>query len=163
MTMNEDKIEKMTLKILKEILNRYPVESNHSNYSNPLYQKAWDIVQKAVKKAKDLQVDVVITLLDSSARVIMTYRMEHALLVSDEMAYKKAYTAVGMKMESKDLKPLTQPGQWLYQLEMMLDNKIVSLSGGVPIFEGEHLLGSIGVSGGNSIQDQEIALYAIGR
>ena len=50
--MNEDKIEKMTLKILKEILNRYPVESNHSNYSNPLYQKAWDIVQRAVKKAK---------------------------------------------------------------------------------------------------------------
>ena len=89
--MNEDKIEKMTLKILKEILNRYPVESNHSNYSNPLYQKAWDIVQRAVKKAKDLQVDVVITILDSSARVIMTYRMEHALLVSDEMAYKKAY------------------------------------------------------------------------
>ena len=144
MTINEDKIEKMTLKILKEILNRYPV-------------------QRAVKKANDLQVDVVITLLDSSARVIMTYRMENALLVSDEMAYKKAYTAVGMKMESKDLKPLTQPGQWLYQLEMMLDNKIVSLSGGVPIFEGEHLLGSIGVSGGNSIQDQEIALYAIDR
>ncbi len=73
------------------------------------------------------------------------------------------YTLFHDKMTSKDLKPLTQPGQWLYQLEMMLDNKIVSLSGGVPIFEGEHLLGSIGVSGGNSIQDQEIALYAIDR
>ncbi len=49
----------------------------------------------------------------------MTYRMENALL-SNDMAYKKAYTAVGMRMQSKDLAPLTSLA-WLYQLETMTD------------------------------------------
>lgn len=128
---------------------------------NPLYDESWSIVNRAYEKALELGVDVVITVVDQTAQIILTYRMEDALLVSNDMSYKKAYTAVGMKMQSKDLGPLTQPGQWLYQLETMTNNKIVSLAGGIPIFAGTRLLGAIGVSGGNAEQDQAIASYAI--
>lgn len=126
-----------------------------------IYDEAWEIVCRARVRAKELGIAVVITVVDASAQVVMTYRMEDALLVSNDMAYKKAYTAVGMKMPSKDLATLTQPGQWLYQLETMTDNKVVSLSGGMPIFSSHRIAGGIGVSGGDPVQDQLIAEYAL--
>ena len=87
-----------------------------------------ELVTRARRNFEGLEIrSVVITVVDSAAQVVMTYRMENALLVSNDMAYE-AYTAVGMKMQSKDLAPLTQPGQWLYQLETMTDNKVVSFS-----------------------------------
>lgn len=126
-----------------------------------IYEEAWDIVCKARKQAQVEGIPVVITVVDQSAEVVMTYRMEDALLVSSDMAYKKAYTAIGMKMQSKDLAPLTQPGQWLFNLETMTDNKVVSLAGGVPIYNGDRIIGAIGISGGSADQDQRIAEAAL--
>ncbi|HEP1815129.1 TPA: heme-binding protein [Streptococcus suis] len=126
-----------------------------------LYDRAFDIVHRAREKAQELNVPVVITLVDAAAQVILTNRMEDALLVSYDMAYKKAYTAVGMKMQSKDLALLTKPNHWLFQLETMSEGQIVSLSGGIPIYSNGRIIGAIGISGGNAIEDQTIAEYAI--
>ncbi|HFI0429180.1 TPA: heme-binding protein [Streptococcus suis] len=114
-----------------------------------------------MKRRQELKVPVVITLVDAAAQVIITYRMEDALLVSYDMAYRKAYTAVGMKMQSKDLAALTKPDQWLFQLETMSEGQIVSLAGGIPIYSNGRIVGAIGISGGNAIEDQTIAEYAI--
>lgn len=126
-----------------------------------LYDLAFDIVNRAIEKAQQLKVPVVITLVDAAAHVILTYRMEDSLLVSYDMAYRKAYTAVGMKMQSKDLASLTKPDQWLFQLETMSEGQIVSLAGGIPIYSKGRIIGAIGISGGNAIEDQTIAEYAI--
>ncbi|HFI0457595.1 TPA: heme-binding protein [Streptococcus suis] len=126
-----------------------------------LYDLAFDLVHRAIEKAQELKVPVVITLVDAAAQVIITYRMEDALLVSYDMAYRKAYTAVGMKMQSKDLAVLTKPDQWLFQLETMSEGQIVSLAGGIPIYSNGRIVGAIGISGGNAIEDQTIAEYAI--
>lgn len=126
-----------------------------------LYDLAFDIVNRAREKAQELKVPVVITLVDAAAHVILSYRMEDSLLVSYDMAYRKAYTAVGMKMQSKDLAVLTKPDQWLFQLETMSEGQIVSLAGGIPIYSKGRIIGAIGISGGNAIEDQTIAEYAI--
>lgn len=150
-------------KILEQVVKRCCQLLAGSVNSRPItiYDEAWDMVRRAREKAETFGIAVVISVVDATAQVVMSYRMEDALLVSNEMAYKKAYTAVGMRMPSKDLAPLTQPGQWLYQLETMTDNKVVSLAGGMPIFDGERLIGAIGISGGNAEQDQLIAEYAL--
>lgn len=147
----ENKIVEEVVARCKEVLQGQTKE--HTN----IYDEAWDMVCKAKEQAKKEGVPVVITLVDKSAEVVMTYRMEDALLVSTDMAYKKAYTAVAMKMPSKDLAPLTQPGQWLFNLETMTDNKVVSLAGGIPIYHGDQIIGAIGISGGSADQDQRIA------
>lgn len=147
----ENKIVEEVVARCKEVLQGQTKE--HIN----IYDEAWDMVCKAKEQAKKEGIPVVITLVDKSAEVVMTYRMEDALLVSTDMAYKKAYTAVAMKMPSKDLAPLTQPGQWLFNLETMTDNKVVSLAGGMPIYHGDQIIGAIGISGGSADQDQRIA------
>lgn len=158
---NDKHIEELVDLLVEKIAACYQKEMTKSIELNSLYDKSWSIVNRAYEKALELGVDVVITIVDQTGQIILNYRMQDALLVSNDMSYKKAYTAVGMKMQSKDLAPLTQPGQWLYQIETMTDNKVVSLAGGIPIFDGKRLLGAIGVSGGNADQDQEIASYAL--
>ncbi len=152
----QDSIIQKVLARCQTLLDKEPVL-----FTN-IYQDAWELVTRARRKAEELGLAVVITVVDPAAQVVMTYRMENALLVSNDMAYKKAYTAVGMRMQSKDLAPLTQPGQWLYQLETMTDNKVVSLAGGIPVYCQSEMIGGIGVSGGSSEEDQSIAEYAVG-
>ncbi|HEM5491024.1 TPA: heme-binding protein [Streptococcus suis] len=137
------------------------LEKKDAVHNINLYGLAFDIVNRAIEKAQLLKVPVVITLVDAAAHVILTYRMEDSLLVSYDMAYRKAYTAVGMKMQSKDLASLTKPDQWLFQLETMSEGQIVSLAGGIPIYSKGRIIGAIGISGGNAIEDQTIAEYAI--
>lgn len=151
----ENQIVEQVVARCKEVLQGQTKQ--HSN----VYEEAWEMVCKAKKQAESEGIPVVITVVDKSAEVVMTYRMEDALLVSTDMAYKKAYTSVAMKMPSKDLAPLTQPGQWLFNLETMTDNKVVSLAGGVPIYNGDSIIGAIGISGGSAEQDQRIAEAAL--
>ena len=47
-----------------------------------IYQDAWELVTRARRKAEELGLAVVITVVDPAAQVVMTYRMENALLES---------------------------------------------------------------------------------
>ncbi|NQN68223.1 heme-binding protein [Streptococcus suis] len=160
MTQNQNQIDEI---LLQRIIQKCQelLEKKDDLQTINLYDLAFDIVNRAREKAQELKVPVVITLVDAAAHVILTYRMEDSLLVSYDMAYRKAYTAVGMKMQSKDLAVLTKPDQWLFQLETMSEGQIVSLAGGVPIYSKGRIIGAIGISGGNAIEDQTIAEYAI--
>ncbi|MGU7978295.1 GlcG/HbpS family heme-binding protein [Streptococcus suis] len=160
MTQNQNQIDEI---LLQRIIQKCQelLEKKDDLQTINLYDLAFDIVNRAREKAQELKVPVVITLVDAAAHVILSYRMEDSLLVSYDMAYRKAYTAVGMKMQSKDLAVLTKPDQWLFQLETMSEGQIVSLAGGVPIYSKGRIIGAIGISGGNAIEDQTIAEYAI--
>ncbi|CYW41890.1 TPA: heme-binding protein [Streptococcus suis] len=160
MTQNQNQIDEI---LLQRIIQKCQelLEKKDDLQTINLYDLAFDIVNRAREKAQELKVPVVITLVDAAAHVILSYRMEDSLLVSYDMAYRKAYTAVGMKMQSKDLAVLTKPDQWLFQLETMSEGQIVSLAGGIPIYSKGRIIGAIGISGGNAIEDQTIAEYAI--
>lgn len=160
MTQNQNQIDEI---LLQRIIQKCQelLEKKDDLQTINLYDLAFDIVNRAREKAQELKVPVVITLVDAAAHVILSYRMEDSLLVSYDMAYRKAYTAVGMKMQSKDLAVLTKPDQWLFQLETMSEGQIVSLAGGIPIYSNGRIIGAIGISGGNAIEDQTIAEYAI--
>lgn len=157
---NQHQVDEILIQRIIEKCQELLETQNSVNHIN-LYDLAFDVVHRAIEKAQELKVPVVITLVDAAAQVIITYRMEDALLVSYDMAYRKAYTAVGMKMQSKDLAALTKPDQWLFQLETMSEGQIVSLAGGIPIYINGRIVGAIGISGGNAIEDQTIAEYAI--
>lgn len=119
------------------------------------------MMKQAVDASIELKVPVVISVVDANGHLIMTYRMPEALLVSTDLAPKKAYTSVALKCATHQLSDLIQPGTDLYQLETMCDGKIVTFGGGIPLYQQQQLVGAIGISGGTVKQDIEIALAAI--
>ena len=81
-----------------------------------------------------------------------------------DVAVKKAYTVVALKMSTIELKPLAQPGASLYGIQFTNDGKIVIFGGGDPLKGGKgKIVGGLGVSGGSEEQDTALSAYAAAR
>ena len=84
--------------------------------------------------------------------------MSGALLVSENLAQKKAYSAVAMKTDTHKLSELVQPAADLYQLEALTDGQIVTFGGGYVIRDAAgEVIGGLGISGGAVVEDMAIA------
>jgi|SRR5450755_1571735 uncharacterized protein GlcG (DUF336 family) len=112
-----------------------------------------DARQKAIEIGQPMNIAVV----DAGARLVAFARMDGAILASIDIAQRKALTAMMLKMTTRDLAPLCQPGAPLYGLEVT-NGGLVSFAGGIPLADGEgEPVGAVGVSGGTVEQDHEVA------
>lgn len=125
------------------------------------FQELHQLTRAAVTRAEELQVPVVISIVDANGTQTVTWRMPDALLVSSELAPKKAWTAVAMKTATHELTSAVQPGAALYGLESHMQGKVVTFGGGFALWREGLLLGGLGISGGSVEQDMDIAETAI--
>lgn len=119
------------------------------------------IAKTTMSHADRIGVPVVLSVVDASGTETLTWRMPQALLVSSELAPKKAWTAVAMKTATHELSGVVQPGAPLYGLESHMQGKVVTFGGGFPLWRDGSLIGGLGISGGSVEQDMEIAQAAI--
>ncbi|MDH1207645.1 two-domain cob(I)yrinic acid a,c-diamide adenosyltransferase PduO [Citrobacter freundii] len=125
------------------------------------FQELHQLTHAAVTRAEELQVPVVISIVDANGTQTVAWRMPDALLVSSELAPKKAWTAVAMKTATHELSSAVQPGAALYGLESHMQGKVVTFGGGYALWREGLLLGGLGISGGSVEQDMDIAETAI--
>lgn len=116
---------------------------------------------KAEKKAIEINVPVVISVVDSGANPLLTQRMDNAFITSWDIALNKAWTACCLQQPTHEITECVQPGQSLYGLQLTNQQRIVIFGGGFPIIEEDGVIGAIGVSGGTVEQDMEIASAAL--
>lgn len=126
-----------------------------------LWDQADSLVQAARRKAEEIGVPMVIAIVDDKGRLITQYCMKDALLVSHELAPKKAYTAVALKCDTHTLQEAVQPGAPLFQIESMVSSHIVTFGGGFVIYNHGQLIGGIGISGGTVEEDMYIGRAAL--
>ncbi|CNB44293.1 putative propanediol utilization protein: B12 related [Yersinia intermedia] len=138
-----------------------PATSQPQTTASLGFSDVHQLVKLAVDAAMKLQIAVVVALADRHGNMIMTYRMSDTLLVSSELAPKKAWTAVAMKTATHQLSDAIQPGADLFQLEASTGGKVVSFGGGYPLWRNGQLVGGLGISGGSVEQDMHIAEAAI--
>ena len=110
------------------------------------------IEQEALRRNKPS----VIAVCSPDGNPVAVHVMDGSFLVSFDMAVKKAYTSVAVKMSTMELSRLTQPGQTFYGLGKMSDN-IVIFGGGVPLKVGDTIIGGLGISGGTGEEDNSLA------
>jgi uncharacterized protein GlcG (DUF336 family) len=111
----------------------------------------------ARQKALEIGQPMCIAVVDAGARLVAFVRMDGALLASVDIAQRKAMTAIMVKMTTRDLAPLCQPGAPLFGIEVT-NGGLVPFAGGIPLARGEdEPVGAIGVSGGTVEQDHEVA------
>lgn len=111
------------------------------------------MIAAAKKKAEEINVPMVIAVVDDGGNLIAMERMDDALLVSLDLAKGKAYTAVALKMPTATLAPLAQPGAPLFGIDKTDGGRIVIFGGGIPVKNGDQIIGGIGVSGGSVEED----------
>ena len=114
------------------------------------------IEQEALRRNKPS----VIAVCSPDGNPVAVHVMDGSFLESFDMAVKKAYTSVAVKMSTMELSRLTQPGQTFYGLGKMSDN-IVIFGGGVPLKVGDTIIGGLGISGGTGEEDNSLAEYGL--
>lgn len=124
------------------------------------HEQARQALDAALAKATEIGSPSSVAIVDGGRELIAFARQDGALLASTEISAGKAYTACSMKMATKDIGPLTQPGQPLYGLEVTHQRPLVTFAGGQPLQVGGEVVGGVGVAGGTVDQDDEIASAA---
>lgn len=115
------------------------------------------IIKAAEQKAMEIGKPMVISVVDTGGHLIALHRMDEAILASIEISINKASTSVAFKLPTSDLSNLARPDGELYGVNTLNDGKYVTFGGGFPIFNGNNVIGAIGVSGGTVKEDTTVA------
>jgi uncharacterized protein GlcG (DUF336 family) len=114
-------------------------------------------LEAAVKKAEEIGTSMDIAIVDVGGNLKAFARMDGAWLGSIDIAQKKAKTSRWFDMNTGDLGQASQPGGSLYNIEHSNDG-LITFPGGVPIKEGDTVIGAIGVSGSTVENDHTVAV-----
>ena len=140
---------KYVMELVSEKLSSIDMDNNLS------LEKARKIIRAGERKAKEMNIAAVFAVVNPEGNLIIEERMDNAILVSVEVAYKKAYTAAALKLNTEDLTALVQPGAMFYGLQS--DSKYIVFGGGMLLKVDGKIVGAVGVSGGSAQEDMEIA------
>lgn len=164
--MDEDQLKQTVRKIINETENdsqSTPSKTIPKSTTETMFDrhKMERVIDAAVKKAHSIGVAVTIVIMKKDQVVQMSYHMPGALLVSSTLAPKKAWSALAMQEPTKDISPAIQPGAGLYQIETMMDGRLATFAGGIPLVINDRIVGAIGVSGGKVEEDEAVCEAAV--
>ena len=118
------------------------------------------IINAASAAAHKDNLAVSITVVDASGQTLAVLRDHRAGVHTIRASYKKAYTANSQKRETaviaKGIKEGTIPADLRY-----LDENILILDGGVPIYINDTVVGAVGVGGAHCSEDVRVAKAGI--
>lgn len=109
-------------------------------------------------RAKQLSMSAVIAICTPEGNMLAVHAMDDSFLLSFEVAMKKAYTAVALKMSTMELKTLTKQGATFEGLEASMP-QVIAIGGGIPLMIEGEIAGGLGVSGGTGEEDHELARF----
>ena len=131
---------------------------NHS--TNLTLDGAFELVNRVRTAASKIEKIVTIAILDSSGQIIILTRGDGVGPHNTEAARRKAYTALSTKTSTLVMSRNARSSSDTQNLANLPE--LLLLSGGQPLWQNGKLIGSIGVAGGGSPEnDDNLAKAAI--
>lgn len=143
--------EQLSEALIREVMKRVGMQTRIN------LENAKQLIDNIEKEAERRGAKAVIAICTPEGNPVAVHAMDGAFLVSFEAAMKKAYTSVAVQMPTIELAKMAQPGQTFYGVDKLKD--VVTFGGGVPIKDGNRIIGGIGVSGGTGEEDHALAQY----
>ena len=114
------------------------------------------IVQTAFAQAEKDGLYVTVTVVDKSGQTLAVLRHQDAGVHTIQASYKKAYTACSQKRETAEIARGIKDGT-IPEDVRFLDDNILIMDGGIPIYINGKVVGGIGVGGAHGSEDVRIA------
>ena len=122
--------------------------------------QASSLADAVLGEAARIGVKAVVCVSDEAGNPKVVKSMDDAYIASYDIAVNKAFTVVSLKMSTKDLKPLAQPGASLYGIQFTNNGRIVIFGGGDTLTSRDGtVIGGLGVSGGSEAQDTALSAF----
>jgi uncharacterized protein GlcG (DUF336 family) len=123
-------------------------------------KQAYAILKAAETRSRELGVASNIVVMDAGAHLKAFSRMDDALLGTIDIALRKARTAALFGKNTEAVGALCKPDGPFPGMETT-NGGLVTFTGGVPVRAADGtVIGAVGVSGGDPVQDLDIAQTA---
>lgn len=123
-----------------------------------------DLAQRmsaAARRSAEADIAVVsVAVVDAGGNLICFERMDGAEIAGPVLARDKAFTAVAHRIATDELTALVAPGAALAGMYAQDAGRYVAFAGGLPLWDGDRVIGGVGVSGGTAEQDLRAAQAA---
>jgi glc operon protein GlcG len=148
---HEEHVKKLPL--IAAVFTAFMAEAQLATKKALTLEAAKQIAAAAEAEAKKNNWTMVIAIMDDGGHLIYLERMDGTQIGSVEVAQEKAATAIKFKRPTKSLEDNVAGGR---QVILKLPGA-TPIEGGLPIAVGNEIIGAIGVSGGTSPQDGQVA------
>ena len=115
------------------------------------------MIEAGERKADELGQPMNVAVVDAGGNLVAHVRMDGAWIGSVDISIKKAFTARAFDLPTDQLAQNAQPGGQFYGIDASNEGRVMIFAGGVPVTDGERVVGAVGVSGGQGPQDQAVA------
>jgi len=102
-----------------------------------------------------------VAVVDGGGNLVAFQRMDGAEIAGPVLARDKAYTAVAHRCGTHELTSQVSPGAALAGMNSADHGRYIAFAGGLPLWDGDRVVGGVGVSGGTAEQDQAAAAAAL--
>jgi glc operon protein GlcG len=123
-------------------------------------EKAQALVAKAVQAGIDQQCPIAVAVTDPAGFIVAAARLDGCGHINLQIACKKALAAASFGIPTSDLIESISRDPFAKAV-VLADQTINVLPGGIPLKDGDAVIGAIGVAGGYYLQDRAIAEFAI--
>lgn len=121
------------------------------------------IAEGAIAKAKELGINISVAICDTGGRLMLFNRMEGAVWASAQTAQGKALTSAGFNMSSGRFTPEAGVGHLRLFGPQADSLDMIYIKGAAAIFRDNLAIGSCGVAGGTTEQDEACARAGISK
>lgn len=119
------------------------------------------LLEGARRRAAEIGIPMCIAIADESGNLLAFAREDDAKPTSISIAIDKAFTSAGARNHTSFYAKVSQPGAPAWGIDGTNDGHFTAIAGGVHILESGNVVGGIGISGGNSAQDHDVAAAAV--
>ena len=125
--------------------------------------QAQAIVAGVLAESRKLNLEpITVSVLDASGTLKAMAREDGSSLLRPDLAFSKAWGAIGMGLPSRELNRRSEIMPAFFNaLNSVSQGRVVPMAGGVLILSGETVVGSVGVSGDTSDNDELAAIAGI--
>ncbi|MFI7327369.1 heme-binding protein [Streptomyces rubiginosohelvolus] len=115
------------------------------------------VVAAGEAKAAEIGSPSNIAVVDVGGNLVAHIRMDEAWIGSVDISISKAFTSRAFDISTADLAANAGPGDQFFGINASNNGRVMIFAGGVPLRQGDRIVGAVGVSGGSGEQDQTVA------
>ena len=120
------------------------------------------VIKAAIKHAQEMDRLCSVAIVDDRGFLVALHRMDRALIPTVDIARDKAWTAATFRMPSSDIGRFgdsSTPGFGFNTQNW--NDRLTTIPGGLPIKDGDEIIGGVGVSGGTPEEDVAVCQAAL--
>jgi uncharacterized protein GlcG (DUF336 family) len=120
------------------------------------------VIKAAIEQAREMNRLCSVAVVDARGFLVALHRMDQALIPTVDIARDKAWTAAAFRMPSSDVGRFGDPSSPGFGFNTQnWNDRLTTIPGGLPIKDGDEVIGGVGVSGGTPAEDAAVCRAAL--